>query len=398
MLAVPQLLIALGAIFLAALVFDAVGRRTRLPRVTLLLLFGFAVGPSGLDWLPDVTAAWFPVVANLALVMVGFLLGGGLTRRTLRERGWPVLAVSASAVVVTFAVVWLGMWAIGAPPVVALLLAAIATATDPAASADVVHETRHESGFSRTLIAIVAVDDVWGLLVFSVAFALGLLFLHSEGSAVELRETTVVTHAFWELGGAMALGVALGLPMALLTGRIEPGEPSLYEALGLVLLCGGLAMWLEVSFLLASMVLGVTVANLARHHTRPFHAIEGIEWPSMILFFVLAGATLDVGVLAEAGVWLVAYLVLRVVGRLLGAYLGGWLPPADRTVRRWMGMALLPQAGVALGMALVAADRLPGVGASLLPLVVASTVVFEVLGPVATRVALDRAAREEGAA
>jgi Kef-type K+ transport system membrane component KefB len=338
------------------------------------------------------------VVANLALVMVGFLLGGGLTRRTLRERGWPVLAVSASAVVVTFAVVWLGMWAIGAPPVVALLLAAIATATDPAASADVVHETRHESGFSRTLIAIVAVDDVWGLLVFSVAFALGLLFLHSEGSAVELRETTVVTHAFWELGGAMALGVALGLPMALLTGRIEPGEPSLYEALGLVLLCGGLAMWLEVSFLLASMVLGVTVANLARHHTRPFHAIEGIEWPSMILFFVLAGATLDVGVLAEAGVWLVAYLVLRVVGRLLGAYLGGWLPPADRTVRRWMGMALLPQAGVALGMALVAADRLPGVGASLLPLVVASTVVFEVLGPVATRVALDRAAREEGAA
>jgi Kef-type K+ transport system membrane component KefB len=157
-------------------------------------------------------------------------------------------------------------------------------------------------------------------------------------------------------------------------------------------------MWLEVSFLLASMVLGVTVANLARHHTRPFHAIEGIEWPSMILFFVLAGATLDVGVLAEAGVWLVAYLVLRVVGRLLGAYLGGWLPPADRTVRRWMGMALLPQAGVALGMALVAADRLPGVGASLLPLVVASTVVFEVLGPVATRVALDRAAREEGAA
>ncbi|MGH0038296.1 MAG: cation:proton antiporter [Myxococcota bacterium] len=404
MLPLPQLLIALGAIFLAALAFDAVGRRTKLPRVTLLLVFGFVIGPSVLDWLPDLTAAWFPFVANLALVMVGFLLGGSLTRRTLRERGWQVLAVSATAVVSTFAVVWLGLWAVGAPPVVALLLAAIATATDPAASADVVHETRHDTSFSRTLIAIVAVDDVWGLLVFSVAFALGLLLLDG-GSAGALAEgaaqstpDSVLGHAFWELGGALVLGVGLGVPMALLTGRIEPGEPSLYEALGLVLLCGGLAMWLDVSFLLASMVLGVTVANLARHHTRPFHAIEGIEWPFMILFFVLAGATLDVGALSEAGLWLLAYLALRVGGRLVGGYLGGWWPPADRSVRRWMGLALLPQAGVALGMALVAAQRLPEVGEAIIPLVVASTVIFEVVGPVATRFALDRAAGEaEGA-
>ncbi len=378
------MLISLGAIFLAGLVFDAVGRRTRLPRVTLLLVFGFVVGPAGLDLLPDITARWFPAVAEIALVMIGFLLGGELTRRALRERGLQVLVVSVTVVAVTFVIVGLGMMAIGAQAPVALLLAAIATATAPAATMDVVHSSGRGTPFSHFLTAVVAVDDAWGLIVFSFAFALGLL-IQGDGAS------TVALHALWELAGALGLGVALGIPMAYLTGRIEPGEPTLFEALGLVFLCGGLALWLEVSFLLAAMTLGATVANLARHHTRPFHAIEGIEWPFMILFFVLAGAALDVSALGHAGTWLVAYLLLRVVGRLAGGWLAGWLPPRDATVRRWMGLALLPQAGVALGMALVASQRLPEVGAAILPVVVASTVVFELFGPLATRFALERA-------
>ena len=179
--------------------------------------------------------------------------------------------------------------------------------------------------------------------------------------------------------------------MSYLTGRIEPGEPSLYEALGLVFLCGGIALLLNVSFLLASMTMGAVVANLAHHHTRPFHAIEGIEWPFMILFFVLAGASLEARTLALAAGLLTAYVALRVAGRLVGGWIGGGLPPADPLTRRWMGLALLPQAGVALGMALVAAQQLPEVGEVILPVVVAATVFFEISGPIATRVALRRA-------
>lgn len=386
------MLVSLGCIFLAGLLFDAVGRRTRLPRVTLLLLFGFAVGPSALDLLPDITARWFTPVANMALVMIGFLLGGELTRKTLREHGRQVLAISVAVVAATFAIVSLGLFAVGAPLEVALLLGATATATDPAASADVVHEmpARHASPFTQTLLAIVAVDDVWGILVFSLALATGLV-LHGYGAQGALL------HALWEVGGGVALGLALGVPMAFLTGRIEPGEPSLYEALGLVLLCGGLALALGVSFLLASVVLGATVANLAQHHARPFSAIEGIEWPFMVLFFVLAGASLEVEALTRAGGWLAAYSVLRIAGRLVGAWIGGSVPPADTITRRWIGVALLPQAGVALGMALVASQSFPEVGAVILPVAVASTVLFELLGPVATRVALERAGEEEAA-
>jgi Kef-type K+ transport system membrane component KefB len=378
-----RLLISLGVIFLAGLLFDAVGRRTRLPRVTLLLLFGFSVGPGGLDLLPDITAAWFPAVADMALIMIGFLLGGKLTRATLRDHGRQVVRVSIAVVAVTLLIVGVGLVAIGVPLPVAVLLAAIATATAPAATLDVVHGSGRDTPFSRTLLAIVAVDDVWGLVAFSVALAFGLV-LQGDGASA------VLVHAAWELGGALVLGLALGAPMATLTGRIEPGEPSLYEALGLVLLCGGLALWLGVSFLLASITLGAVVANLARHHTRPFHAIEGIEWPFMVLFFVLAGASLELRALADAGAWLAAYVGLRVIGRLAGAWLGGWLPPADAALRRWMGIALLPQAGVALGMALVAAQRFPEFGEVILPLVVAATAIFELVGPLGTRLALER--------
>ena len=136
------------------------------------------------------------------------------------------------------------------------------------------------------------------------------------------------------------------------------------------------------------MVLGCVVANLARHHIRPFRAIEGIEWPFMILFFVLAGASLHTETLFQIGFVGSAYIILRIIGRLLGAWTGGAISHADPLMRRWMGMALMPQAGVALGMALVAMKRRPDLGEIILPIVIASTVLFEVIGPMLTRTGL----------
>ena len=156
-------------------------------------------------------------------------------------------------------------------------------------------------------------------------------------------------------------------------------------------LCGGLALYLGVSFLLAAMVMGAAVANLATHHDRPFHAIEGIEWPFIILFFVLAGASLELETLLQLGTIGSAYVILRIIGRLLGGWLGGTLARAPSSLRRGMGGALMPQAGVAVGMALVAVERFPEFGPVILPVVFASTILFEIFGPVMTRRALTAA-------
>jgi Kef-type K+ transport system membrane component KefB len=375
-------LITLGILLLLGLATDVIGRRTRLPRVTLLLIFGFAIGPAGLGFLCPTEEKWFSIVADMALIMIGFLLGEKFTLSSLREHGKLVLWLSMAEVVVTALVVLVGLLLIGLPMDIALLLAGIATATDPAATTDVVHETKADGVFTRTMLGIVAVDDAWGLIVFSLMLTAVHAFIGQGNSIAPL-----LTGA-WEIGGALLIGIGLGIPMAYLTGRIRPGEPTLVEALGVVFLCGGIAIWLKVSFLLASMVLGCVVANLARHHIRPFHAIEGIEWPFMILFFVLAGASLHTEMLFQIGLVGSAYIILRIIGRLVGGWTGGAISHAEPLMRRWMGIVLMPQAGVALGMALVAIERRPDLGEIILPVVIASTVLFEVIGPMLTRTGL----------
>ncbi len=382
------ILITLGALFMLGMATDVLGRHTPLPRVTLLLVLGFLIGPSALGLLPEVGAEIVDLVSVMALVMIGFLIGGTLTRKSLRAHGRRVLIVSAAMVLATVAIVALGLLALGTPLAVALLLAGIAPATDPAATADVAREAGAKGPFTETLMGIVAVDDAWGLLAFTLMLAV--VSTVEAGAVGGASVGAIVTHSAWEIGGALALGLGLGLPMAYLSGRIRKGEPLQAEALGMVFLCGGLALALEVSFVLAAMAMGATVSNLARHHRRPFHAIEGIEWPFLVLFFVLAGASMELATLHQAGLALTGYLVLRVAGRLAGAWAGGALAGDAPAERWWLGLAMLPQAGVALGMALIAVQRVPEIGAVIMPVVVAATVLFEIVGPVITRQALRR--------
>jgi Kef-type K+ transport system membrane component KefB len=173
--------------------------------------------------------------------------------------------------------------------------------------------------------------------------------------------------------------------MAYLSGRIRPGEPTLAEALGMVALCAGMAIWLDLSPILASMIMGSTVATFASHHERTFNEIDGIEWPFMILFFLLAGASLHVDELFAVG-WIgLVYILARTAGTYCGAGIAGRFVGAEKVIQRWMGVCLLPQAGVAIGMALLASQRFPELKDTILPIVIGSTVVFEITGPALTR-------------
>lgn len=376
-------LLALGGLLLVGLLADEVGRRTRLPRVTILVLFGVAAGPSGFDFLPEGIQGWYQFLATVALTMVAFLLGGTLSVATLRAHGRQILTISTTAVIGTALIVGVGLMAIGTTVTLALLLAGIATATAPAATQDVVRQLRAKGPFTDTLVGIVAVDDALGLIVFSLLLVIAKAVAGDGG-------LHIVGHGLWELGGAFAVAAVVGLPAAFLTGRLQPGEPTQSEALGLVFLCAGLAIWLEVSFLLAGIIAGAFIANLAKHHSRAFHEIEHIEWPFLVLFFVLAGASLELDALNQIGVIGIGYIVLRTVGRVLGGWLGGSMANAELLHRRWIGFALLPQAGVALGMALVASSHFPEIGSTLLTVAVGTTIVFELFGPFLTQKALEK--------
>ena len=380
-------LIVLGLLFFAGLASDRIGSRTRLPRVTLLLGCGLLAGKAGFDVLPPAVTALYPVVSVVALTAVAFLLGSALSLEVLRRHGRAIILISLSVVLATQAVVSLGLWVMGVPAALALVLAALATAPDPAATYDVIEQSGEENEFTRMLKGLVAIDDAWGLIAFSLALVAVRLIEGADGGG------TVLATALYEIFGSMLLGLAIGVPGALLTGRLSDGEPLRIEALGLIFLTAGLAIWLELSYLIAGMTVGMAIMNLASHHTSAFHEIKNFEWPFMIIFFVLAGAELDPGELLLAGGTGAAYAVLRVLGRVLGGGGGSLLAGAPPREGVWYGPAMLPQAGVAIGIALIAAGELPEHGATIMALAIGTTVGFELLGPVAASIAIARASR-----
>mgnify|MGYP005844233913 CR=1 FL=1 len=382
-------LLMLGSLLSLSILADFIAGRTAIPRISLLVLIGVGVAvvqqwvlgqPAGvLEGLSE------PLI-QLALVMVAFLLGGEFTWDRLRTLG-PVVAVfSFSVVLVSGLVVGAGLWLLGFPLILAVTLGAIAVATDPAAVTETIHEQKAaHTRTGRLLLSTVAVDDGWGIILFGLAMAF--LGWHGSGDGAQ-----ALSGALWELGGAVALGVIVGVPAAWLTGRLEAGEPTRVEAIALILLLAGGAALLHVSELLAAMIAGAMVANLASHHTRSFNEIEYLKWPFLVFFFVLAGASLDLANLQVAVGITLAYIVLRLLGRLLGGWFGSVLVNARQgALPGGLGMALTPQAGVAMGMALLAGERFPQFASTLMAAVVVSTVAFEAVGPWLVRVAVARA-------
>ena len=220
----PEILITLGALLLFGLLTFWIGSITALPRVTLLILMGVVVDPSGLDLFQETRQFWFEQILVLALIMVGFLLGSTLTRSTFRLHGKQIIGLSLGAALTTLIVVLIGLVILTPLPLeVALLLAAIATATDAVATTAVIDELKDNSPFGRTLLGVVALDDAWGLLIFSLCLSFAV------GATTESGLPMIVT-GLWEISGAIFLGVLLGLPMACLTGRIHVGEPALSYA------------------------------------------------------------------------------------------------------------------------------------------------------------------------
>ena len=382
-------LISLGSLLLAGLTLSIIGQKTAFPRVTLLIGFGIFVGPEGLNFIPNLVTAQFDIIAQLALLMVGFLIGGKLTRSALNDFSSAIISISIGASLITSIIVTLGLLLFNVPLPLAIILGCIAAATDATAVFDVVTQSLGKSEnvklnqFKSMLLSVVALDDAWALILFGLGISL--VFALSGGS-----EQGLLVHAMTDIGGGVLLGMLLGLPTAYITGRLSPGKPVMSEALGVVFLCGGIALWLNVSFLIAAMVLGAVVANFAKHHDYPFHAIEGIEEQFMLIFFILAGATLNFEALQQIG-WIGAsYIALRIIGKLIGGFIGAKLGNVNQGTQHWIGPALLPQAGVAIGMGLVATSLMPEFGSQLLAAIICSTIFFELVGPIMTMQAIKR--------
>lgn len=375
-------LLLLGSFLLVGYIAHVLGNRTHLPRVVLLILVGIIAGPAGLNLIPESASTWFPTVSQAALSVIGFALGEKFFGSRIRLYGKRLLILSLFKVFGTALVVFLVLVMFQVPIILALVLAGIATATDPASTIDVIIESRAQGELTDTTLRLVAVDDAWGVILFSLLMAVA-LSLSGTGDVWAL-----ILAGVREVGGAIVLGVLLGLPMAAITGRVSEGELTLIEALGFIFICSGMAVLLDLSYILACMTMGCVVTNIASHHIRPFHAIENIREPFLIMFFLLAGYHADLFALVGMGALSILYMVSRVIGKLTACWLGAQLAGYSARVRNHIGWCTLPQAGVALGLALLASNNFPQYGEQIMAVAIGTSVIFQVIGPLVTRRAL----------
>jgi len=378
-------LLFLGAMLLAGYLAHITGPRIYIPRVTLLLIAGAICGPSVLGLMPQNVSEWFPFVAHMALAMVGFLLGENFVGKEIKEKGRVVLWVTVWETMLTAALVFAALAVVGAPIALALLLAGIAPASAPAAIFETLREGKSKGSLTDTVLGVVAIDDALGVLIFSILLVVAQAI---TGHGTHLSE---LLKGLWEVFGAVFVGGFVSLPMVWVTTHIREGEPTLVEAAGFVFLCAGLASILNVSYLLASIVLGAVVANRAKENMRPFHVMEGIREPFLAIFFILAGFRFDLSKLVALGLVGVVYVAARTAGLALGGRIAGKIVKAPKEVRSRVGWCILPQAGVALGFALLAREKLPEFGESVLPLIIGTTIVFEIAGPLIARWHLNKA-------
>ncbi len=390
-----NIVLTLGVMVVAGLIGSLALRRFGLPSVTGYILVGVLLGPSVGRVVPTEAIEQLGVLTNIALGVVAYLIGGSLRINTLRGMGrvvaWVTLLQSVGAwilvtVVFSFAVYLLvpdsGYWDFSFP--MAFIVGAISSATAPAATMAIVRELRARGPLTTTLLAVVALDDGVAVVAYSVAVGVAIALVLPGNS---LTLTQLVVEPVWHIGASVALGAVLSPVVVLVSRRILHHEVQLAFVFGAVLLCAGVALALELSLIMANMVLGFIAVNVLRQSEEP-SVLGDMETVLYTLFFVLAGLHFDLGVLGTAGVLALIIVATRCCGKYSGTVVGASISQAPEVIRRYLGLALLPKAGVTVGLALLAATRFPTFGELLLNAVLASTIVNELIAPPVTRYAL----------
>jgi len=382
-------LLSLGIIMLAGILAAKFLRRAKFPMVTAYLLLGILIGPNLLNLIPAEILDASGIFSNIILGIIAFTLGQIFSSSNLRKLGKPVFFISIGEVMGSWALVtFVFHFVFKQPLYLSLLFGAIAPATAPAAIVMVIREYKARGPLTNMILGVVAVDDAWGLILFAVSLAISKsIFFHTVSSFPFL----VIFKALLEVGGAFLLGGIMGWALYFFSRFARSQDELLIFTLGFILSTVGIAIYLNFSVLLACMFLGVIISNTEATGSKFFDIVKMVDSPMYLIFFVLIGASLELFSLKNLGIIGGVYLVMRPVGEWIGAYLGAIISRSPRLIRKYLGFALVPQAGVALGMALLCKSIFPEVGIMILNVIIATTVVFEIVGPFFTRFALSRA-------
>ena len=391
-------LLAIGIITIVGFLGGLAAGKLKLPRITGYIIVGVLLSPSLLNIIPEDAIGHLAVITDLALGVIAYLIGGTLKAESLRGLGrsvaWITLFQSLGAwFLVTVAFALLGpliipgetFWQLYFP--MAFIIGAISCATAPAATMAIISEYKARGPLTTTLLAVVAIDDAIAVAAFAVAQGICRPLVNETGS---IPFSAMVGTPLLHIVEAAAVGVAFAAALVYISKLVRTRPLLLVVVFGAIVLCTGVTIHLGVSPILACMAIGLVVTNkLGREEM--FLVVEEIEDVLYVIFFVLAGLHFDLSVLEISGILALLLVLFRCTGKYAGARAGATISRAPSTVRKYLGFALLPKAGVTVGLALFAASEFPSFGLIMLNAVLASTVLNELLAPPLTKYALFKA-------
>ncbi len=371
----------------AGILFGRAVKQIKSPNVTGYLLAGLLLGPSVLNVISSDMLGGFAVISDIALAFIAFSIGSEFDLHYYRKVGVaPILIAIAESggaiLLVTGALILLGF-----DTKLSIMLGAIAAATAPAQTIMVIKQYNARGPLTSMLMSVVALDDATALIGFGIAGTI----VRSLTSVSDTPVILSILEPFYEILVSFILGAVMSILMKWVFRWFKKPSNRISIILAALLGTYWLADLVKGSPLLACMTLGGVLVNIFDDIDSVMKVTDSFTPPILMLFFVISGAGFDIGALAGIGVIGVVYVIARVMGKWAGAWLGGTATKQEKKISRYLGPTLMPQAGVALGLTVVAGKLVPDYAADIRVIILCSTFIYSLIGPIAAKFALEKA-------
>lgn len=365
----------------------------KLPNVSGYLVAGLFLGPSLSNFITASESGSFSIISEFALAIIAFSIGSEFVISDMKKLGKSIIIITLAEVVGAIVVVFFMMYYVFQQPFgFSIVIASMSAATAPAATLLVIQQYKAHGPLTKTILPVVALDDVFGIIAFGIAMSVAKLSVGvAENSFFRMLSEPII-----EIGGSIILGILLGLLLVFVVKRAKDHEEVQVISLAAIGIATGLSMMLGFSPLLTNILMGATLVNLKKNSKRVFGAVNDFAPVVYVLFFTLAGASLDLGILVSVGALGIAYVMARAGGKIFGAYVGAKSVKADEAVRKYLGLALLPQGGISIGLSVLVRQQLPEYSVAITTIIMFSILIYEVSGPVFAKISIEKAGEING--
>lgn len=381
-----NILVYIAILLAAGILFGRIVKLVKLPNVTGYLLAGLLLGPYIFKVLPADVVESFSIVSEMALAFIAFTIGLTFKSSYFKRVGaMPIVIAIFEAMMAVFLVQGV-LIVCGFNMPFAIVLGAIAAATAPAATIMVIKQYKAKGPVTETLLSVVAIDDAVALM----AFGFSVTIANSMNGASESMLMSILD-PFIEIGLSVLIGTVVGILMLIPMKFFKKVSNRLSITVCAVFLSSGAATLFGASSLLTTMITGMVFCNISKESDDIADIADSVTAPIFMMFFVISGAQLNINIIPQIGLVGVLYVVVRVIGKILGAFFGAKLVHAPDKVCKYIGPTLIPQAGVAIGLTIAAQTAVPQYADQIRAVVLCATLIYEIIGPVITKITLVKA-------